>query len=186
MRSAGLYSLTLGIILSLSACLTWEGAQLPASEWSPLLRLAPISYNLPLDYAPWTIRYCDETGVPIWLASRMFSVESSGDPLGPWNKRAVSYMGAQGLAQLMPFNLSSFASRYNDGKVIDPFDPETAIRVGIRYLADLYGETGSWSVALKSYNGGISHYYEPWKWGPWREESVQYAIKILGKEKLGL
>ena len=84
------------------------------------------------------------------------------------------------MAQLMPQFLEVFSMLYNDGLPIDPFDPETAIRVGIRYLADLYSQTGSWSIALKSYNGGIGHYLEPWVWGPWKDESIVYAKNILG------
>ena len=41
-----------------------------------VVRPAPQPYTLPLAYAQWVIRYCDETGVPVWLACRLFAWES--------------------------------------------------------------------------------------------------------------
>jgi soluble lytic murein transglycosylase-like protein len=131
-----------------------------------------------LEYLKPVVYYCDETAVPVWLACRMFSTEcsKSGDPMdSDWNVHAVSWMGAQGIAQLMPYNLVWFSEHYNDGNPIDPFDPETAIRVGIRYLADLYRFTGSWKGAVEAYNCGPIR----WARGDLPPETKAYGRDIM-------
>jgi len=180
-RTGSLFCLLCALILSLSS---FYSPPLAPPFTSPMAvkerRPAPLPYVLPLQYASWVIYYCDETGVPIWLACRMFGQESVGNPMaGAWDPDAVSWMGAQGLAQIMPVNLLPFSMLYNGGKPIDPFDPETAIRVGLRFLADLRGATGSWRLALLSYNGGLGHWSDPDRWGPWRAESTEYVRMIL-------
>jgi soluble lytic murein transglycosylase-like protein len=144
-------------------------------------RPRPLPYVIPPEYQAWIVYYADETGVPVWMAARLFAQESVGDVLsGRWNPRAVSWMGAQGLAQIMPVNLGLFAIKYNDGKDIDPFDPETAIKVGLHYLADLRAVSGSWRVAVMAYNGGLGHWMNPRRYGDWQDESLAYARAILG------
>jgi soluble lytic murein transglycosylase-like protein len=114
-------------------------------------RLAPQPYVLPLEYAQIVIRFCDETGVPVWLACRLFYWESGWRPgiIGRENDNGTRDYG---LAQLNSAYLESF-SIYNDGKTVDPFNPEHAIRVGIRYLAALYAEHGTWREAVRKYAG---------------------------------
>jgi len=125
---------------------------------------AALPFVLPLDYAGIVLRYAYETGVPVWIACRMFSTEDTGDPMsGAWDP-----------------GVPLLALWFNDGNRIDPRDPETSIRVGLRYLADLYATTGSWTIALAAYNGGLSHWYNPRRW-PWESESVDYVWKILRK-----
>jgi len=113
--------------------------------------LEPRPYTLPLEYAQLVIRYCDETGVPVWLACRLFAHESGWRPsiIGPENDNGTRDYG---LAQLNSAYLECFR-QYNDGVAVDPFNPEHAIRVGIRYLAALHAEHGSWREAVRRYAG---------------------------------
>jgi soluble lytic murein transglycosylase-like protein len=60
-----------------------------------------------------------------------------------------------GLAALNSAYLVHFQD-YNDGRTVDPFDPEPAMRVGVRYLADLFTSTGSWRDAVSAYNTGLA------------------------------
>lgn len=121
---------------------------------SDAIRPVPQPYTLPLEYAQWVIRYCDETGVPVWLACRLFAWESG------WRAGYVSVENENGtrdfgLAALNSSCIEAF-SAYNEGRKVDPHDPETAIRVGVRYLAALYAETGSWRAAVGCYNVGLA------------------------------
>lgn len=133
------------------------------------LRPEPMPYTLPLQYAAWTIYWCDKADVPVWLISRLYDVESW------WNPHAVSHAGARGIAQIIESNFADFSKRYNSGRPIDPHDPETAIRVGILYLADLYATFKDWPRAVGAYNAGP--YVAP---GKWKNETVRYVRAILG------
>ncbi len=57
-----------------------------------------------------------------------------------------SSTGAAGIAQFMPATAKQFG--------IDPLDPSAAIDAAGKYLAQLYAQFGSWSLALAAYNWG--------------------------------
>lgn len=93
---------------------------------------------------------CDEYNIPIKIAARLIYVESS------YNKNALSYVGASGYMQLMPYTYNHFASILN----ISRFNDFSNIRVGLYYLKHLYkiynrfSELNRWKLTLLSYNMG--------------------------------
>jgi len=69
-----------------------------------------------------------------------------------WNAKALSFDGQHGKGVMQ------IDDRYhNFAKTNDVFDSAKNIDYGAKYLADLYKKTGSWSAALKRYNGGSSY-----------------------------
>lgn len=135
-------------------------------------RPAPKPYWVPLQYTSWLIYYCDEQDVPVWLAARLFAWESgwNANYRGKENKNGTHDLG---LAALNSACLVDFR-KYNDGASVDPFDPETAIRVGVRYLKALQDETGSWRAAVGCYNVGL---------GGWRSglRPVRHIKAVMGE-----
>lgn len=86
---------------------------------------------------------------------RQMLAESGGDP------RAVSRVGAEGLFQFMPATWAEVA------KDADPYNPESSIKAGARYMADLLRAFGNdYRKALAAYNWGRGH--------------VQHAVEKLG------
>ena len=142
----------LGLTVGLAVGSSWERdleqIQVPAPVSG---RLAPQPYTLPIEYAQLVIRYCDETGAPVWLVCRLFAWESGWNP---WYRGTENQNGTRdyGLAALNSAYLEHFRI-YNNGAPVDSFDPECAIRVGVRYLAALYEKTGSWREAVRRYAG---------------------------------
>jgi soluble lytic murein transglycosylase-like protein len=171
------------VFLGFTGGLIAEDVMAAADQPVPILTTAqarerPLDYTLPWQYARLVVDVAERYDVPVWIVCRLFSKESSasGNPMdGNWRPEAISPAGAQGISQIMPANLPGFARLYNDGKPIDPHDPETAIRIGIRYLADLYATFHDWRRATGAYNGGLAT--PPAKW---RNETVRYVRSILG------
>ncbi len=101
-----------------------------------------------------------------------------------WNRRAVSPVGAQGIAQFMPETWASHGVDGNDDGKRDPFDPADAIPAQARYMCDavaavqrakLPGDT--LDLALASYNAGfgaVSRYQGI----PPYTETVHYVRRI--------
>ena len=100
--------------------------------YEPKGLLPDLPYVLPVEYATWVIHYCYEAGVPVWIACRLFARESQWNPKARgWNENGSVDIG---IAQLNSDSMDTLSLRYNEGKSIDPTDPDTAIRVGIRYI----------------------------------------------------
>lgn len=112
------------------------------------------------------VRIADEYGVDPALGLAVIRVESS------FNPSAISPKGAVGLMQLMP----ATATRYG---VADPFDVESNLRGGLRYLRDLMDAFGDVALALAAYNAGegavIRHGYRI----PPFAETRAYVPKVL-------
>jgi soluble lytic murein transglycosylase-like protein len=82
------------------------------------------------------------------LAFRMVKLESN------FNPRAVSRVGAIGLAQVMPSTARLYDRSVTRERL---FDPETNLRIGFRYMRRLIGlYKGDVRLALLAYNLGES------------------------------
>jgi len=108
-----------------------------------------------------------EYGVDKNLLKAVAKAESGFDP------DAVSYCGAQGIMQLMPFVSEEYG-------VTDPFDAKQSIDAGAKLLSSLLEQyDGNVTLALASYNAGSGNVQ---KYGgvPPFEETKNYIEKING------
>jgi len=103
---------------------------------------------------------------PVLIAA-IINAESS------FNKDKVSPKHAVGLMQLLPTTAKSMA----EDEEIDLFNPETNIRLGVKYLAYLIKKFGDIDTALFAYNAGegnVTHWLT--------EQGVTYLTTCPFKE----
>jgi hypothetical protein len=125
---------------------------LPSSP-APLSAKPPVEETVSLKKpekpaAPTVDRICtliaehaDGHGVPRDFFARLIWKESRFD------HRAVSPVGAQGIAQFMPYTAK-------ERGLADPFDVEQAIPASAALLKDLRKAFGNWGLAAAAYNAG--------------------------------
>ena len=116
-----------------------------------------------VDRAQRIIHYSGRYGIPASLASVVFDValEEGLDPElafrvvnleSGFNTRAVSRVGAIGLAQVMPATARHFDRSATRDKL---YDPKTNLKIGFRYLRRLIATyDGNVQLALLAYNVG--------------------------------
>lgn len=141
-------------------------------------KYAEYSY-IPEDFRKTVVDICLEYEIPILLFSNIIKQESQWDPKAigknyTQDGKVKSY--DSGLTQLNSKYHKYFEDKFNDGNPIDPHDPETAIRVGAKYLKWAYDLTSSWTDAILVYNGG----YGNWKKGTTPKSSFKY-LKIVSE-----
>lgn len=110
------------------------------STWNPTA--------IPAQYAA-AIRAAEQdNGMPVNLLARLLYQESHFRPdiISGNTKSAV---GAIGIAQFMPATARALG--------VNPLDPIASIAAAGQMLRDLYDATGSWALALVSYNWGIGN-----------------------------
>lgn len=108
---------------------------------------------------------------PVLLYAQMHQ-ESS------FKKSAVSYKGARGLMQLMPFTAARFG-------VKDIFDPRQNIEGGARYMRYLLNHfDGDVSLALAGYNAGEGAVMKYGRRIPPYRETQEYVRRITGRYRL--
>ncbi|MEO1493714.1 MAG: transglycosylase SLT domain-containing protein [Pseudomonadota bacterium] len=109
----------------------------------------------------------EEYGLPKDYFARLIYKESRFDV------RAVSPVGAQGVAQFMPQTAKIRGLK-------DPFDPRQAIPASASFLADLKARFGNFGLAAAAYNGGPDRVAK-WiaKGGGWLpSETEDYVLSI--------
>jgi soluble lytic murein transglycosylase len=96
-------------------------------------------------------RHCREAGIDPDLLQALMREESALDP------NALSWAGALGLTQLMPYTAKGVARRLKIAQLTTAklLDPEINIRIGSTYLSDLVKQfEGTFELALAGYNAG--------------------------------
>ncbi len=89
-----------------------------------------------------------------------------------FDARALSPVGAQGIAQFMPATAAERGLK-------DPWDPHQAIPHSAYFLADLRRQFGNWGLAAAAYNGGpdrVARWLEGRSGLPW--ETIDYVRSI--------
>jgi soluble lytic murein transglycosylase-like protein len=105
----------------------------------------------------------EDVGLDPLLVLAVISVESRFNPI------AESVMGAKGLMQIIPkYHLDKLNAAGGEDAV---FDPESNIHVGTRILQEYVHRTGTLEAGLQFYNGA------------WRDNSAQYARKVLAERE---
>ena len=120
----------------------------------------------------WVTRYAGRENLDVNLVLSVISAESSFDP------RARSHKGAIGLMQLMPDTARELG-------IDDPWDPESNIRGGTRYLRQMLDRFGQdLELALAAYNAGPGAVERNGGVPPYRE-TRNYVQRVLSRYRGG-
>ena len=103
------------------------------------------------DYSEYVEKYAKENNVDSLLIYAIIKAESNFDD------EAVSSKGATGLMQLMTNTAEEIATNESLEYVSNEslFDPETNIKLGVKYFSDLIAIFKNEAVALAAYNAGM-------------------------------
>lgn len=111
----------------------------------------------------------DRYGIPQNFFARLIWKESRFDHL------AVSPVGAQGIAQFMPYTAK-------ERGLSDAFDIELALPASASFLKDLHNSFGNWGLAAAAYNAGPTRLANWLKNGGFLPlETEDYVLAITGK-----
>ena len=113
-------------------------------------------------------RVADEFGIKRSLFRALIRVESGGNP------KALSPVGARGIAQVMPYN----HKRCGLATAETLWDVTANLRCGAQILREEIDEHRDLNRALQAYNGGPKCINKC-------KESIQYAAKVLAITKRG-
>ena len=168
LRTKGKQTALAGLVaLSLSSpALARDGPQLGA-EIVPLPNPRPkqLTYDAPA-ICDLIAEAADEHGLSADFFARLIWKESRFDV------KALSPVGAQGVAQFMPGTARLRGLR-------DPWDPRQAIRASAHFLVDLRAQFGNFGLAAAAYNGGPDRVAN-WltRRGGLANETVDYVVSI--------
>lgn len=111
----------------------------------------------------------EKHGIPPNFFARLIWKESRFDHL------AVSPVGAQGIAQFMPYTAK-------ERGLTDAFNIELALPASASFLKDLHGSFGNWGLAAAAYNAGPTRLSNWMKNGGFLPlETENYVLSITGK-----
>lgn len=116
----------------------------PASSAAPPAAAQPRVWVTPKKgqvYEPHFQAATAKYGLPAGLLSRVAARESF------YNPDAISSAGAIGLMQIVP--------RFHPG--VNPRDPIASIDYAAKFLKQLFGQFGSWTLAVAAYNAGAGN-----------------------------
>lgn len=100
-------------------------------------------------YSDYVAKYSEEYVVPEYVVYAVIKAESN------FESNAVSSAGAIGLMQIMPDTFATLVSQTKDGYAEGMlYDPETNIKYGVYYIAQLFAKYGNWDTAFAAYNAG--------------------------------
>lgn len=156
--------------------------------------LTPYPWRLlyPLNYHQIIVKEARRAELDPSLVAAVINVESR------WQADAVSRKGAKGLMQLMPTTAEWIADKTGQAVITeqDLFSPETNIRLGVCYLADLLAQFGNdETLALAAYNGGrgnVKNWLEDGIWDGSQDrieaipfgETRRYVLKVEAQRKI--
>ena len=146
----------------------------PASYSEPNPRISAPALP-PEKKAPGVSRICQliessaiSHGIPKDFFARLIWKESRFD------HQAVSPVGAQGIAQFMPYTAK-------ERGLADPFDIEQAIAASASFLFDLKQAFGNWGLAAAAYNAGAGRVSNWMRSGGFLPlETEDYVLDITG------
>ena len=103
------------------------------------------------DYSEYVEKYAKEYNIDPLLIYAIIKAESN------FNNDAVSSKGAAGLMQLMDETAEEVATNESIEYVSNDslHDPETNIRIGVKYFADLIAIFQNEAISLAAYNAGM-------------------------------
>ncbi|NYZ72587.1 lytic transglycosylase domain-containing protein [Brucella abortus] len=147
-------------------------AAFAADEPAPPIHAPSLSPDKP---APTVNRICqliganaEAHGIPKDFFARLIWKESRFD------HNAVSPVGAQGIAQFMPYTAK-------ERGLVDPFDVEQAIPASAGFLRDLKDAFGNWGLAAAAYNAGAGRVSSWMRTGGFLPlETEDYVLDITG------
>jgi hypothetical protein len=118
-------------------------------------------------YADKIKQYAQANNVPENIAFGLVAQESGGNPI------ARSGAGAMGLTQLMPGTAAGLG-------VTDPYNADQSLNGGLKYLKQMYDQTGSWDSALAAYNCGIGRFKNASTWENLPAETKTHVPAVMG------
>ena len=134
---------------------------------------------IPEQYKDFVNKLCEENDVPIYIFAKLIQSESRWNPKAKntnytYNKDGTKKLHSidKGIAQLNSLNYEEFSWRFNENKVVDPYNPNMSLKISCRYLSWLYDRTHSWHDALCAYKSGLLNV---------RKETVPIHIKEISK-----